>query len=83
MNKYDKIFVPDPECPAYIIPIKDKDGTPLMEHEGPVIVLSIEEALEMWNAGRRRASDELGAENLSKVTAPDFYTYLASKNIQL
>jgi hypothetical protein len=37
----------------------------------------------MWNAGRLRQSDELSAENLSKVTAPDFRTYLKSKEITI
>lgn len=43
MTRYDKIYVIDKECPSYIDPIRDGDGNALMEHEGPVIVLTEKE----------------------------------------
>ena len=46
-----------------------------------IILKLIEELKELWNAGRQRSIDEISAENLSKVTSPDFYTYLQSKGI--
>jgi len=47
--------------------------------EGPVIVLSIEELKELWDAAHSRG------ENIKEVrkNIPDFKTYLSSRGINL
>lgn len=81
MKKYDSIWIksdefPEPNAEGFFSSI------PVLKcQQGPLICMTIEEALEMWNAGRHRQSDEFKSENLSKVTSPDFYNYLKSKGI--
>lgn len=85
MTRYDKIYVIDKECPSYIDPIRDGDGNALMEHEGPVIVLTVEELRDIWDAGFDQGDESAlmmeGRVNTS--IAPDFRTYLQSKGINI
>lgn len=79
MKQYDKVWVParkeDPASDCWQI------GTPMPQH-GPVIVLTIEEAKEMWN----RAVELFYGQDVPSIdteTNEDFKTYLQSKGITI
>lgn len=95
MTRYDKIYIPH-DAKNHGVTM---DSNWYVYHEGfggltkgsleevttvkNVIVLTIEEALEMWNSGREVGQQEITRDNLSKVTAPHFWKYIQSKGINI
>lgn len=49
--------------------------------DGPVILCTIEELSDLWNAGYRAGLSDFGKE--TKIPAVDLETYLTSKGITL
>ena len=77
MKLYDKIGVP----PTESIP-----GIPWIAAHGPFIVLSIEEAKELWNTAMERRDRDTYAMNIGKDdynTAPTFEEYLKEFGITI
>lgn len=87
MKQYDKIYVPHPtgDYEVFEIGFEDPERGRLINEEN-VIVLTIEEAIEMWSAAERRdrwffEMEEFEKQNLPEP--PDFRTYLKSKSIEI
>ena len=83
MNLYDKIWIPEK---TQGMAFRDKEGDTPSIVSGPVIVLSIEEALDIWKAGMKRATEIAKMairEEEGNPDAPDFKTYLQSKGISI
>jgi hypothetical protein len=78
MKQYDKIWVPEKKQG---FAMRDKEGDTPCILSGPVIVLTIEELSELWNAGYRAARADLGME--TKLPALGFEAYSQSKGIDL
>lgn len=79
MKKYDKIWVPEKRQG---MAFRDLEGDMPSILSGPVIVLTIEEAKEMWV----RAVElfyGMDVPNIYETTSEDFKTYLKSKGIEL
>lgn len=49
--------------------------------EGPVVICTVEELSDLWNAGYRAGMSDFGHE--TKLPAVDFETYLKSKGINI
>lgn len=81
MKQYNQIWVPD-EKGKYTV-VNDGCAIEDVSQLPAVIVLTPKEALEMWNAARQVAQQEISKKNLSKVTAPHFYEYFQSKGIRI
>lgn len=81
MTKYDSILTPCSESEA-----THRVDKNLYKQQVNVIVLTIEEALDIWKAGMKRATDiaKLAIRNEEgNPDAPDFKTYLTSKSINI
>lgn len=76
MKLYDKIWEPE-KAPKIFGDMED--GIHLLK--GPVIVVTIEELGDLWNAGYRAAYSDLGKE--TRTPAVDFESYLQSKGINI
>lgn len=83
MKQYDSIYVPRREMNAseYL----EVEGCGLEEIEGPAIVLSLEEAQDIFNAGMSRAKDiglMIIQQQEGNPSSPDCKTFLKSKGIK-
>ena len=78
MKQYNNVYVPvyGKDATHYL-----SDHTPLAE-SGQVIVLTIEEAFDLWSAGQKRGWAEAlhGEEDSGE---PNFEPYLKSKGINI
>lgn len=86
MKQYDKIYVPKQDGPYVINTSWGQFDTVFADSVPNVIVLTIEEAIEMWSAAERRdrwffEREEFEKQNLPDP--PDFTQYLTSKGIKL
>lgn len=85
MKHYDKIWIPVDRMPKYWEETAEgfvhKGNTVFMEKKESVIVLTVEELREMWNAGCRRGWEE--TRPTDEEEASDFETYLQSKGVTI
>lgn len=87
MKQYDQIWVPD-ENGDYKLHEFYEDRhewvdshEPLVSRKSNVIVLTIQEAEELWNAGHKRGwAEAFHGEEAAKI---NFQSYIQSKGIQL
>lgn len=74
MKQYDKIYIDAPENDKWRPTFEDL----YVELSGPVIVLSLSELKEVWEAGRRSKH----FENNSNALYTDFDSYIQYKGIK-
>lgn len=82
MKQYEKVFVPDKDDCFLVKEVGDDDEDALgwFSPKENVIVLTIEELRELWNAAQDRSCAlQIGDPDNTKI----FETYLQSKGIQI
>jgi hypothetical protein len=81
MKQYDYLFHPDPNCNGeWTVQGMDLEAECVEREEGPVIVLTIEEARQLWNAAQdRMIALRTGYPGDTKI----FEAFMESKGITL
>ena len=92
MTKYDKVYVEKMDSPDRLMVGKWNEGELTIVADAEVkilpnvIVCSIEELRDIWNAGRQHLREAMKAEREDEpelIVSPNFETYLTSKGIEI
>ena len=78
MKQHYKVWVYD-NCG--VATVESRDYSIAVSEQENVIVLTIEELSELWNAGHRGGYSDAGQK--TRLPAVDFETYLTSKGINI